>query len=65
MNVITYDVYKNTVKKHDGFNPVTSEKNYTKLQFRFQKGDDWEKCTLVTASFWLSNDKIEKTYVEL
>lgn len=65
MNVITYDVYKNTVKKHDGFNPVTSEKNYTKLQFRFQKGDDWEKCTLVTASFWLSNDNIVKSDVEL
>lgn len=65
MNVITYDVYKNTVKKHDGFNPVTSEKNYTKLQFRFQEGDDWEKCTLVTASFWLSNDNIVKSDVEL
>ena len=65
MNVITYDVYKNTVKKHDGFNPVTSEKNYTKLQFRFQKGDDWEKCTLITASFWLSNDNIVKSDVEL
>ena len=65
MNVITYDVYKNTVKKHDGFNPVTSEKNYTKLQFRFQHGDDWEKCDLVTASFWLSNDNIVKSDVEL
>ncbi|MGN0449427.1 MAG: hypothetical protein ACI4G0_03600, partial [Ruminococcus sp.] len=65
MNVITYDVYKNTVKKHDGFNPVTSEKNYTKLQFRFQKGDGWEKCTLVTASFWLSLDNIVKSDVEL
>lgn len=65
MNVITYDVYKNTVKKHDGFNPVTSEKNYTKLQFRFRKGDDWEKCTLITASFWLSNDNIVKSDVEL
>lgn len=65
MNVITYDVYKNTVKKHDGFNPVTSEKNYTKLQFRFRKGDDWGKCTLITASFWLSNDNIVKSDVEL
>lgn len=65
MNVITYDVYKNTVKKHDGFNPVTSEKNYTKLQFRFQKGDDWEKCAIVTASFWLSNDNIVKSDAEL
>lgn len=65
MNVITYDVYKNTVKKHDGFNPVTSEKNYTKLQFRFQKGDAWEKCTLVTASFWLSLDNIVKSDVDL
>ncbi|MGN0491086.1 hypothetical protein [Ruminococcus sp.] len=65
MNVITYDVYKNTVKKHDGFNPVSSEKNYTKLQFRFRDDDDWKNCTLVTASFWLSNDNIVKSDVEL
>ncbi|MGN0508125.1 MAG: glycosyl hydrolase family 28-related protein, partial [Ruminococcus sp.] len=65
MNVITYDVYKNTVKKHDGFNPVTSEKNYSKLQFRFRDDDDWSNCTVVTASFWLSNDNIVKSDVEL
>lgn len=64
MNVITYDVYKNTVKKHDGFNPVTSEKNYSKLQFRFRDDDDWSNCTVVTASFWLSNN-IVKSDVEL
>ena len=65
MNVITYDVYKNTVKKHDGFNPVTSEKNYTKLQFRFRDDDDWSNCTVITASFWISNDNIVKSDVEL
>ena len=62
MNVITYDVYKNTVKKHDGFNPVTSEKNYSKLQFRFRDDDDWINCTVITASFWISNDNIVKRY---
>lgn len=65
MNVITYDVYKNTVKKHDGFNPVTSEKNYSKLQFRFRDDDDWFNCTVITASFWISNDNIVKSDVEL
>ncbi len=61
MNVITYDVYKNTVKKHDGFNPVNSEKNYSQLVFRFKKDDDWEKCSIVTASFWISIDEIVKS----
>ena len=61
MNVITYDVYKNTVKKHDGFNPVNSENNYSQLVFRFKKGDDWEKCSIVTASFWISIDEIVKS----
>ncbi|MGN1434065.1 MAG: glycosyl hydrolase family 28-related protein [Ruminococcus sp.] len=65
MNVMTYDVYKNAVKKHDGFNPVDAEKNYTKLQFRFRDDDDWKNCTLVTASFWISNDNIVKSDVEL
>lgn len=65
MNVITYDVYKNTVKKHDGFNPVTSEKNYTQLQFRFREDDDWKNCGMITASFWLSNDNIVKSDAEL
>ena len=61
MNLITYDVYKNTVKKHDGFNPVTSENNYSQLRFNFKKGDDWEKCSIVTASFWQSVDDIVKS----
>ena len=65
MNVITLDVYKNTVRKHDGFNPTESEKNYTQLLFRFQQDDEWAKCNIITASFFLSADEIVKSDAEL
>lgn len=65
MNVITLDVYKNTIRKHDGFNPTESEKNYTQLLFRFQQDDEWAKCNIITASFFLSADEIVKSDAEL
>jgi hypothetical protein len=65
MNIITYEVYKNTVKRTDGFNPTTADKQYSKLKFKFRKGDDWEKCALVTANFWQSIDEITKSNAEL
>lgn len=65
MNVITFDVYKNTVKKHDGFTPNDSERNYTQLLFRFEKDDEWAKCSIITASFFLSADEIIKSDAEL
>lgn len=58
MNTLVFDVYKNTVKKADGFNPVNAEKGYTNLLFKFKKGDDWEKCCVITASFFESLDDI-------
>lgn len=64
MNTVIYDVYKNTVKKADGFNPVNSEKDYTHIMFRFREGDDWEKCSIITASFFMSVDNIIKSNAE-
>lgn len=58
MNTLVFDVYKNTVKKTDGFNPVDAENNYTKLLFKFRDDDDWKKCGVITASFFESSDDI-------
>lgn len=65
MSVITFDVYKDIIKKHDGFIPSTAEKNYTKLLFRFKENDDWTKCSIITASFFISADGIVKSDAEL
>ena len=61
MSVITFDVYKDTLKKHDGFIPSNAEKNYTKLLFRFKENDDWSKCNIITASFFISAEDIVKS----
>lgn len=65
MNTLVFDVYKNTVKKADGFNPVNAEKGYTNLLFKFKKGDDWEKCCAVTLSFFESSDDITHSQVDI
>lgn len=65
MSVITFDVYQDTIKKHSGFIPSTAEKNYTKLLFRFKENDDWTKCSIITASFFVSADDIVKSDAEL
>ena len=56
MNNIVYEVKKNIAKKKDGFNPVTSEKGYSKVTFEFDA--DWKKCDILTASFFVSADDI-------
>lgn len=65
MNTLIFDVFKNTIKRTDGFNPVSSENNYSKLKFRFKENDDWCKCNIITASFWMSIDDIVKDEAEL
>lgn len=50
MNTLKFEVYKNTLKRRDGFNPVLGEKNYTKIKCYFEERD-WDNCSLVTANF--------------
>lgn len=59
MNTIIFEVYKNTLKKIDGFNPVSSENKYTQIKLNF-KGDDWERCSIITATFF--GKSIDDTY---
>ena len=35
MNTICFSVYKNTLKKTDGFNPVSSENKYSEIKLNF------------------------------
>ena len=32
MNTLKFEVYKNTLKRRNGFNPVLGEKKYTKIK---------------------------------
>lgn len=64
MNVLKFEVYKNTLKRRDGFNPVLGEKNYTKIKCYFVESD-WDKCTAVTANFMSDKDNIVKSTVSL
>lgn len=64
MNTLKFEVYKNTLKRRDGFNPVLGEKNYTKIKCYFAESD-WDKCTAVTANFIASKDNIVKSTVSL
>lgn len=60
MNTMIFEVYKNTLKKTDGFNPVSAENKYTEIKLKFKSGDDWEKCNIVTATFF--GNSIDNTY---
>lgn len=64
MNTLKFEVYKNTLKRRDGFNPVLGEKNYTKIKCYFVESD-WDKCTAVTANFMSDKDNIVKSTVSL
>ncbi len=64
MNTLKFEVYKNTLKRRDGFNPVLGEKNYTKIKCYFAESD-WDKCTAVTANFMSDKDNIVKSTVSL
>ena len=64
MNTLKFEVYKNTLKRRDGFNPVLGEKNYTKIKCYFVESD-WDKCTAVTANFMSEKDNIVKSTVSL
>ncbi len=63
MNTITFDLFKNTIIKKDGFNPTGGENKYTKICFKL-KGD-WNKCNLLTAMFFMSRDEIEQAQLAL
>ena len=64
MNALKFEVYKNTLKRRDGFNPVLGEKNYTKIKCYFVESD-WDKCTAVTANFMSDKDNVVKSTVSL
>lgn len=64
MNTLKFEVYKNTLKRRDGFNPVLGEKKYTKIKCYFVESD-WDKCTAVTANFMSEKDNIVKSTVSL
>lgn len=63
MNNIIYEVKKNVAKRKDGFNPVTVEKGYSKVTFEFD--DDWKRCDIITANFFVSADDIIKSEAQL
>ena len=60
MNKIIFEVYKNTLKKKDGFNPTSAENKYSEIKLDFKGDDDWGKCDLVTATFF--GDSVDDTY---
>lgn len=64
MNTLKFEVYKNTLKRRDGFNPVLGEKKYTKIKCYFMESD-WDNCSLVTANFMSEKDNIIKSTVSL
>lgn len=64
MNTLKFEVYKNTLKRRDGFNPVLGEKKYTKIKCYFMESD-WDNCALVTANFMSEKDNIVKSTVSL
>ena len=64
MNTLKFEVYKNTLKRRDGFNPVLGEKKYSKIKCYFT-GDDWNNCSLVTGNFMSEKDNIVKSTVSL
>ena len=53
-NVLNFDVYKNTLKRRDGFSPVGGEYAYSKITCHFQEGDDWDGVHIVTAGFYVN-----------
>lgn len=64
MNTLKFDVYKNTLKRRDGFNPVLGEKKYSKVKCYFTD-NDWDNCSLVTANFMADKDNVVKNTVSL
>ena len=64
MNTLKFEVYKNTLKRRDGFNPVLGEKKYTKIKCYFMESD-WDNCSLVTGNFMSEKDNIVKSTVSL
>lgn len=64
MNTLKFEVYKNTLKRRNGFNPVLGEKKYTKIKCYFMESD-WDNCSLVTGNFMSEKDNIVKSTVSL
>ena len=57
-NVLNFDVYKNTLKRRDGFSPVGGEFGYSQITCYFQEGDDWEDISIVTAGFYVNSKHV-------
>ena len=57
-NVLNFDVYKNTLKRRDGFSPVGGEYAYSKITCHFQEGDDWDDVHIVTAGFYVNSKHV-------
>lgn len=64
MNTLKFEVYKNILKRRNGFNPVLGEKKYTKIKCYFMESD-WDNCSLVTGNFMSEKDNIVKSTVSL
>ena len=64
MNTLKFEVYKNTLKRRNGFNPVLGEKKYTKIKCYFMESD-WDNCSLVTGNFMSEKNNIVKSTVSL
>ena len=61
-NVISFDVYKNTMRRTAGLAPVSSESGYSAIECNFKEGDDWvTHLTVVTAGFFVSEDEVYPT----
>ena len=58
LNTINLDVYKNTLKRTDGFPPVSGENEYTRLVLHFKPGDDWDNCEAVTLCYYTGSPEI-------
>lgn len=61
-NVISFNVYKNTLRRSSGNDPVSSESGYTEILCQFKEGDDWDGVNggIVTAGFFVSEDNVEQ-----
>lgn len=59
-NVISFNVYKNTLRRSSGNDPVSSESGYTEILCRFKEGDDWDAFEggEISAGFFVNEEDV-------
>ncbi len=59
-NVISFNVYKNTLRRSSGNDPVSSESGYTEILCRFKEGDDWDEFEggEISAGFFVNEEDV-------